>query len=128
MARFRFGPVLSYQAKYQDAIDALHRVPRSVIPGLWTYQMAWALQSLGLFEESQREVDTFLAGKVPDQGGVIHSVRAMLHAKHGDRKGAQADIDEAIRIARRPCPGASPRAATTRPRRRPRRRRRTTPR
>jgi serine/threonine protein kinase/tetratricopeptide (TPR) repeat protein len=98
MARFRFGPVLSYQAKYQDAIDALHRVPRSVIPGLWTYQMAWALQSLGRIEESQREVDTFLAGKVPDQGGVIHSVRAMLRAKHGDRKGAQADIDEAIRI------------------------------
>jgi tetratricopeptide (TPR) repeat protein len=98
MARFRFGPVLSYQGKYQDAMDALHRVPRSVIPGLWTYQMAWALQSLGRIEESQREVDTFLAGKVPDQGGVIHSVRAMLRAKHGDRKGAQADIDEAIHI------------------------------
>ena len=98
MARFRFGPVLSYQAKYENAIEALRRVPRSVVPGLWTYQMAWALQSLGRLEESQREVDTFLAGKIPDQGGVIHSARAMLRAKRGDRKGAQADIDEAIRI------------------------------
>ena len=98
MARFRFGPVLSYQAKYQDAIDALHRVPRAVIPGLWTYQMAWALQSLGRFEESQREVDAFLAGKVPDQGGAVHSVRAMIRAKRGDRKGALDDIREAERI------------------------------
>ena len=35
-ARFRFGPILSYQAKYQDAIDALNRVPRSASPALWS--------------------------------------------------------------------------------------------
>jgi len=99
-ARFRFGPILSYQAKYQEAIDALNRVPRAATPALWSYQMAWALQSLGRFEESEREVDAFLAGKLPDQGGLLHSVRAMIRAKHGDRKGAEADIAEAIRVGK----------------------------
>jgi serine/threonine protein kinase/Tfp pilus assembly protein PilF len=97
-ARFRLGPILSYQAKYQEAIDALNRVPRGVVPSLWTYQMAWALQSVGRLEEAEREIDTFLASKIPDQGGLLHSVRAMIRAKHGDRKGAENDIAEAIRI------------------------------
>ena len=97
-ARYRFGPILSYQTKYQDAIDALNRVPRSASPALWSYQMAWALQSLGRFEEAQHEVDSFLAGKLPDLGGLLHSVRAIIRAKHGDRKGAVADIEEAKRV------------------------------
>jgi len=97
-ARFRFGPIFSYQAKYQEAIDALNRAPRAVTPALWTYQMAWALQSLGRDEEAQRQVDMFLTGKTPDLGGLMHSTRAMLRAKHGDRKGAEADIAEAIRV------------------------------
>jgi hypothetical protein len=33
-----------------------------------------------------------------DQGGVIHAARAMLRAKRGDRKGAEADIADAIHL------------------------------
>ena len=35
-----------------------------------------------------------------DPGGVIHAARAMLRAKRGDRTGALADVEEAIRVGR----------------------------
>jgi len=99
-ARFRFGPIYVYQQKYEDAIAALKRVPREVSPPNWTYQMAWALISLGRLDEAQRQIDAALAENRTDQGGVVHAARAMLRAKRGDRKGAEADITEAIRVGK----------------------------
>jgi non-specific serine/threonine protein kinase len=99
-ARFRFGPIYVYQQKYEDAIAALNRVPREVFTAQWTYQMAWALISLGRLDEAQRQIDSALAGNRTDQGGVFHAARAMLRAKRGDRKGAEADVAEAIRVGK----------------------------
>jgi len=99
-ARFRFGPIYVYQQKYEDAVAALKRVPREVSPPNWTYQMAWALISLGRLEEAQRHVDAALAENRTDQGGIVHAARAMLRAKRGDRNGAEADIAEAIRVGK----------------------------
>jgi tetratricopeptide (TPR) repeat protein len=100
-ARFRFGPLYVYQLKFEDAIAALNRVPQESFPAQWVYQMSWALISLGRLEEADRVVSKALAENRADQGGVIHAARAMLRAKRGDRKGAEADIAEAIRVGRK---------------------------
>lgn len=99
-ARFRRGPMLNYQGKFQEAIDLLNRVPRGTYPLLWTYQRAWALQSLGRLPEASNVVNLALAENVRDPGGTIYAARAMIRAKSGDRKGAEADIATAIRVGK----------------------------
>jgi serine/threonine-protein kinase len=98
IARFRLGPIYVYQLKFEDAIAALDRVPKEAFPAQWTYQRAWALISLGRMAEAGRIVDDGLKDNPADQGGVLHSARAMLRAKRGDRTGAEADVAEAIRV------------------------------
>jgi adenylate cyclase len=99
-ARIRFGPIYVYQQKFEDAIAALTRMPPEASPFQWTFYMAWALISLGRFEEAGRLVDGALKDNPVDQGGVLHAARAMLRAKRGDRSGAEADVAEAIRFGR----------------------------
>jgi tetratricopeptide (TPR) repeat protein len=99
-ARFRFGPMLNYQGKFQDTIDLLNRVPKEAFLSLWNYQMTWALQSLGRLPEAAKVVDSALAENVSDPGGTLYAARGMIRAKKGDRKGAEADIATAIRVGK----------------------------
>jgi TolB-like protein/lipoprotein NlpI len=92
LARFRLGPIYVYQRRYEEAIAALRRVPRQTFPAQWTHQMAWALLALGRLDEAQGEIDSALAEDGRDPGGVVHAARAMLRARRGDRRGAEADI------------------------------------
>jgi TolB-like protein len=100
VARFRFGPIYVYQQKFDDALAALDRVPRESFPAQWSYQKAWSLISLGRLDDAGRFLDAALMENPADQGGVLHSARAMLRAKHGDRNGAEADVAEAIRVGK----------------------------
>ena len=100
LARFRFGPLYVYRLRFEEAIAALDRVPREASPAQWTFQRAWALISLGRFEEADRLVTAALEGNPVDQGGVLHAARAMLRSKRGDRKGAEADVAEAVRVGK----------------------------
>jgi tetratricopeptide (TPR) repeat protein len=95
-ARFRFAPALNYQLKFEEAITVLRRIPRDVYPSQWSYHMAWSLVSLGRTREAAQEIEAALAASATDQGGVIHATRALLRAKSGDRRGAEADIAAAI--------------------------------
>ena len=97
-ARFRYAPMLNYEIRYQDAIDALKRVPPEVVPSLWYYQMAWAVQSLGRVQEASRIIDTGIAKNVNDPGGTLYAARGMIRAKTGNLTGAEADIKTAIRV------------------------------
>ena len=45
-------------------------------------------------------MDGALKDNPVDQGGVLHSTRTMLQSKRGDRKGADADVAEAIRVGK----------------------------
>ena len=95
-ARFRFAPLLNYQLKHDEAIRVLQRIPRDVYPSQWAYHMGWALITLGRTEQAAQEIAAALSGNRVDQGGVIHATRALLRAKTGDRRGAEADIAVAI--------------------------------
>ena len=78
----------------------LRRVPRDVYPSQWIYHMASALVSLGRFEDASREIEAALLANAVDQGGVIDAVRALLRAKTGDRKGAEADVRAAVTLGK----------------------------
>jgi TolB-like protein/Tfp pilus assembly protein PilF/predicted Ser/Thr protein kinase len=99
-ARIRFGPIYVYQQKFEEAIAALNRVRPEASTAQWSYYLPWALISLGRFEEAGRLVEEALKNNPVDQGGLVHAARAMLRAKRGDRKGAEADVAEAIRAGR----------------------------
>jgi serine/threonine-protein kinase len=97
-ARFRIGPIKIYQQKFEEALAALESVPPEAFPAQWRYQKAWALISLGRLDEAGRLLDEWLAANPVDQGGVLHAARAMVRAKRGDRRGAESDIAEAIKV------------------------------
>jgi TolB-like protein/tetratricopeptide (TPR) repeat protein/predicted Ser/Thr protein kinase len=100
IARFRFGPIYLFQQKFEDALAAINRVPPQALPSQWAYQKAWALISLGRLDEAGWVVDDALKDNPADQGGVLHAARAMLRAKRGDRRSAEADVAEAIRVGK----------------------------
>lgn len=100
IARFRLAPINNYEQKFEDAITVLSRVPKETYPAQWTYHMAWALISLGRLDEAERFLDEALRDNPSDQGGVMHAARAMLQAKRGDRKAAEADMAEAVRAGK----------------------------
>jgi tetratricopeptide (TPR) repeat protein len=98
-ARARIPVILLYQLKYEEALASLQRVPKGALPTA-AYQMNWALLSLGRLLEAMRGLAAALREQPNDPGGVLHGARAMLRAKAGDRRGAEADIAEAIRIGK----------------------------
>jgi tetratricopeptide (TPR) repeat protein len=75
-------------------------VPKQEFLANWEYHRSWCLLSLGRISEANKEVELALAESPRDPGGLLHSVRAMSRARSGDRKGAEGDIAEAIRIGK----------------------------
>ena len=97
-ARFRLGPINNYQAKYAEALRALQTVPREAYPVNWTYARAIALIGLQRYDDASKQIDEGLRLLPNDQGGMIHSARALLRALNGRRKEALVDALEAERI------------------------------
>jgi serine/threonine protein kinase/tetratricopeptide (TPR) repeat protein len=100
VARIRFAPIYVFQQRFEDAIAALNRLPHEATTSQWAYYMPWALISLGRLDDAGRVVTEALKSNPADPGGLLHSVRAMLRAKRGDREGAEADVGEATRIGK----------------------------
>lgn len=100
IARFRLAPISNYEQDFEGAISILNRVPKETYPPQRTYHMAWALISLGRLDEAQTLLDEALRDNPVDQGGVMHAARAMLHAKRGNRRAAEADMAEAERVGK----------------------------
>ena len=100
LTRFRFAPLRNYQQRYDDAITVLRRIPQDIYPPQWAYHMGWSLIALGRLREAGQEIESMLASNRADQGGVIHATRALVRAKNGDRRGAEADIATAIDVGR----------------------------
>ena len=100
IARFRLAPISNYEQNFEEAIAILNRVPKETYPPQRTYHMAWALISLGRLDEANQLLDEALRDNPVDQGGVMHAARAMMHAKRGNRRAAEADMAEAERVGK----------------------------
>jgi len=98
LARFRLGVIAMYRGEYERAYAVFNSTPLERNPSLWAFQTASALFRLGRTREATQLLDKYLRQYPADEGGVGHSVRAMMLAKAGARAEAKAEIATAIRL------------------------------
>ena len=98
LARFRLGVIAMYRGEYERAYSVFNSTPLERNPALWAFQTASALFRLGRTREAMQLIDKFLKEFPVDEGGVGHSVRAMILAKAGSRAGAEMEIATAVRL------------------------------
>jgi serine/threonine protein kinase/Tfp pilus assembly protein PilF len=100
MARFRFGVIDMYRGKYEDAYAVFKVTPLTSSPSLWAFQSATALWRMGRSEEANQLLDDYLQKYPQDEGGVGTSVKAMMLAKAGKNREAEAAIQRSIENGR----------------------------
>jgi len=93
--RFATGNALLWNGKFEEALEHLGSIPLGVQLIGGSYR-AWALFQLGKTNEAAGEIERLLTQYPEDRGGLLASVRAMLHAKAGDTGQAQKQIQSAI--------------------------------
>ena len=94
-ARFRFGVINLYRAKYEDALRVFNSTPLEKNPSLWAFQTATALFQLGRDDEASTLIEKYLRDYSKDEGGVGTSVKAMILAKAGKSHEAEEAIQQA---------------------------------
>ncbi len=92
----RIGLALVYQGRYEEGLRLIRQVPPESNQSLWNYQVAWALLYLGRNKEASALMERYLREHPEDRGGVVTSTRAILFAKTGDARQAEADVRTAI--------------------------------
>lgn len=100
LARFRYGVISSYRGDYAQAAEFFRTTPMDVNPSLWGFQLAHALFRLGHSDSASAMVARSLAANPTDQGGVGHSMAAMIAARAGRRAGADSAIAKAVALGR----------------------------
>ncbi len=100
LARFRIGVIDLYRGDFAHAHSVFNSTPLERNPSLWAFQEATALYRLGRDGEAAALIDKFLIDYPRDEGGVGHSVRAMLLAKAGKQREAEAAIATSLELGR----------------------------
>lgn len=100
LARYRLGVIAMYRGDYERAYAIFNSTPLERNPALWAFQTATVLFRLGRTREATQMIDKFLREFPADEGGVGHSVRAMMLAKAGSRAGAEMEIATAVRVGK----------------------------
>jgi serine/threonine protein kinase len=100
LARFRFGVIDLYRGQFESALAIFNSTPLESNPSMWAFQAATALFRLGREEEATALVDRLLREYPNDEGGVGTSVRAMVLAKAGRPRDAEAAIQRSIELGR----------------------------
>ena len=97
-AQQRLGIAQVYQGRYEEGLRTFQAVGPAFNPSFWHYQVAWALLYLGRDEEALDLIEKYLRENPQDPGGIVTAARAILFAKRGDARRAEADIQKAIAI------------------------------
>ena len=100
LARFRFGVINIYRAKYEEALAVFKTIPREANPALVDRNMATVLFQLGRTQEASEVVEEYLKTYSTDEGGTVTSVKAMLLAKSGKDREAEETIQRAIEVGK----------------------------
>ena len=98
LARFRYGVIALYRGDYGEADLFFRSTQTELNPSLWVFQQATVLFRLGRTTEASALISGFLADHPADEGGVAHSVLAMMAAKSGHRAEADSAISRAISL------------------------------
>jgi len=100
LARFRYGVISLYRSDFAQADTWFRSTPLDRNPALKTFQEAQALFRLGRSVEASTMITDFLVDNPMDEGGVGHSVLAMIAAKAGRRAEADSLIARAVSLGR----------------------------
>jgi serine/threonine protein kinase/Tfp pilus assembly protein PilF len=99
LARFRLGQIEMCRAKYEEAFQIFDTTPLEKNPIVAAYK-ANSLFRLGRTEEASALIEQVLKDYPKDEGGQVISVKAMMLAKAGKQREAEAAIQHAIDIGR----------------------------
>ena len=100
MAQERIGQTQLWQGRYEEAYRILQTVPPEYNPPFWTSDATWALIQLGRNDEAATLIERYLHDHPEDRGGLMTGLRAIVFAKQGDARRAEADIRSAIQKGR----------------------------
>ena len=100
LARFRYGVIDLYRAKYEDAYQFFKSTAPGQSTALQPFQLATAALKLGRIDEAEKMMDDYLRENPADEGGVATSVKAMILAQKGKNVEAEAAIQRAEEIGR----------------------------
>ena len=100
LARYRLGVINMCRAKYEEAFQIFNSTPRDMNPSLLAFYTSNALFRLGRNEEASEILEKFFKDYPKDEGGAVTSVKAMILAKAGKKREAEATIQHAIEIGR----------------------------
>jgi len=96
LAKFRIGETLSFEGKYDEALEALRGVPAGTNPELVGHQVVWTLFNLGRKDEAAATLEQLLKDHPEDNRGLLTGLQAILAASAGQRQVAEEKIQLAI--------------------------------
>jgi serine/threonine protein kinase/Flp pilus assembly protein TadD len=100
LARYRLGVIDMCRGKYEDAYQIFNSTPLENNPSLLALYTSTSLFRLGRNEEASAIIEQFFRDYPKDEGGLVTSVKAMMLAKAGKQREAEATIQRAIEIGR----------------------------
>jgi serine/threonine-protein kinase len=100
LADFRRGVIALYRNDFERAHAVFNGTPPDRNPTLWGFQAATVLFRLNREQEAADLLDRVVREDPDDQTGAGHSVRAMMMAKAGRVREAEAEIARAIETGR----------------------------
>lgn len=100
LARYRLGVIDMCRAQYQQAFQIFNSTPLEQNPSLLGFYTSNALFRLGRNEEASALIERYFKTYPKDEGGAVSSVKAMMLAKAGKKREAQAAIQHALEIGR----------------------------
>jgi class 3 adenylate cyclase/Tfp pilus assembly protein PilF len=96
-AQYRIGESYFYEGNYREALKVFDTIDPAFNPDLHAYQSAWAQFRLGQKEQAVLRIEKSLQDYPGDEGGLLASVRAMIHAAAGEANAAETAIQLASR-------------------------------
>jgi serine/threonine protein kinase len=94
-AHYRIGETYLFGCQFQKALDKIETIDADFNPDLRAAHIGLALIGLGRKDDAWQAVRTYLAAHPGDEGGLVTSVEAMLHALLG----RQLEAEDAIKRA-----------------------------
>jgi serine/threonine-protein kinase len=96
MAQERIAETDLLQGRYEEGFKILQTVPPEYNPPFWNFDATWALIQLGRNQDASVLIERYLHHHPEDRGGIMTGLRAVVFAKQGDARRAEADIQSAI--------------------------------
>ena len=96
MAQERIAETELLQGRYEQGFSILQKVPPEYNPAFWNYDATWALIQLDRNDDASALIERYLHDHPEDRGGLMTILRAIVSAKRGDARRAEADIQSAI--------------------------------